>query len=213
MLAFLNDEEIMDILAQDALDKGVVIMQPFWADGFRHFVNNKKEVKSPEDMQGLKLRTPAYEGLIAATEAFGAAAVSMPFGEAFSAVASGTVDGMEGNSWSLIANDIPSVCKYLTRDSHMYSSCVLSINPSLYNDKLSDAQREALTKAAAEAGMWQTDLIKNNEEAEFEELAELGMTVTEVDMDEWIEAAQPVYEQFAEDYDMDLVAKIQALAE
>lgn len=210
--AVVNDEEISEILATDALENGnVQLLMPFWADGFRHFVNAKHEVVVPSDMAGLKMRVPAWEALVAATEEFGAAALTMPFGEAYSGVSSGTVDGMEGTSWSLLANGLADVCDYLSLTGHVYSPSVLIINVDTYNDELSDEQVEAITLAAEEAGTWQTNLVKESEQTDLEELAASGMTVTEVDKSVWEEAAQPVYEMFADSYDQNLISLIQGL--
>ena len=210
--AVVNNEEICDILTTDALENGnVQLLMPFWADGFRHFVNAKHEVVSPSDMAGLKLRVPAWEALVAATEEFGAAALTMPFGEAYSGVSSGTVDGMEGTSWSLLANGLEDVCSYLTLTGHVYSPSVLIMNVDAYNNRLSDEQVEALTQAAAEAGAWETNLVEESEQSDLEELAAAGMTITEVDKSAWEEAAQPVYEMFANTYDQNLISLIQGL--
>ena len=210
--AVVNNEEICDILTTDALENGnVQLLMPFWADGFRHFANAKDEVVSPSDMAGLKLRVPAWEALVAATEEFGAAALTMPFGEAYSGVSSGTVDGMEGTSWSLLANGLEDVCSYLTLTGHVYSPSVLIMNVDAYNNRLSDEQVEALTQAAAEAGAWETNLVEESEQSDLEELAAAGMTITEVDKSAWEEAAQPVYEMFADTYDQNLISLIQGL--
>ena len=210
--AVVNNEEICDILTTDALENGnVQLLMPFWADGFRHFVNAKHEVVSPSDMAGLKLRVPAWGALVAATEEFGAAALTMPFGEAYSGVSSGTVDGMEGTSWSLLANGLEDVCSYLTLTGHVYSPSVLIMNVDAYNNRLSDEQVEALTQAAAEAGAWETNLVEESEQSDLEELAAAGMTITEVDKSAWEEAAQPVYEMFADTYDQNLISLIQGL--
>ena len=210
--AVVADEEIIEILTSDALTNGnVQLLMPFWADGFRHYVNAKHEVTTPADMEGLTLRVPAWEALVAATEEFGAAALTMPFGEAYSGVSSGTVDGMEGTSWSILANGIQDVCDYMTLDGHVYSPSVLIMNVDTYNNTLSDEQVEAVTKAAAEAGAWETNLVKESEQSDLAALEEAGMTITEVDKAVWEEAAQPVYEMFKDTYDQDLIAKIQAL--
>lgn len=210
--AVVNNEEICDILTTDALENGnVQLLMPFWADGFRHFVNAKHEVVSPSDMAGLKLRVPAWEALVAATEEFGAAALTMPFGEAYSGVSSGTVDGMEGTSWSLLANGLEDVCDYMTLTGHVYSPSVLIMNVDAYNNRLSDEQVEALTQAAAEAGAWETNLVEKSEQSDLKELAAAGMTITEVDKSAWEEAAQPVYEMFADTYDQNLISLIQGL--
>ena len=135
----------------------------------------------------------------------------MPFGEAYAGVSSGTVDGMEGTSWSILANGINEVCDYMTLDGHVYSPSVLIMNVNDYTEKLTPEQVEAVTKAAAEAGQWETNLVRDSEQEDLKKLAELGMTVTEVDKSLWIEAAQPVYEKFASSYDQNLIALIAAL--
>ncbi len=207
--AVVSDEEICSILTKDAQNNGNVhLMMPFWADGFRHFVNAKHEVAVPDDMNGLKLRVPSWEALVAATEEFGAAPVTMPFGEAYSGVSSGTVDGMEGTSWSILANGIDEICGYMTLDGHVYSPSVLIMNVDKYDSVLSDAQKEAVDRAAEEAGTWETNLVRDAEQEDLAALKEAGMTITEVDKSAWVEAAQPVYEKFADTYDQDLIARI-----
>lgn len=210
--AVTANEEIRNILTTDALENGNVrLLMPFWADGFRHFVNSKHEVATPDELSGLKLRVPAWEALVAATEEFGAAALTMPFGEAYSAVSSGTCDGMEGTSWSILANGISDICDYMTLDGHVYSPAVLVMNIKDYDETLSENQVAAVEKAAAEAGAWQTNLVEESEKSDLEALKAAGMTITEVDKAVWSEAAQPVYERFADVYDQDLIALISSL--
>ena len=118
---------------------------------------------------------------------------------------------MEGNPWTILSNGLYEICDYMTLDGHVYTSAVLIINVDKYNNVLSDAQREAVVKAAREAGLWETDQVRGSEDSDLATLREKGMTVTEVDPNEWSEAAQPVYEKFAEKFDQDLIARIQAL--
>lgn len=210
--AVVTNDEICDILTTDALENGNVrLLMPFWADGFRHYVNNIREVATPDDLAGLKLRVPAWEALIAATEEFGATPLTMPFTEAYTGVSSGTVDGMEGVSWSVVANGLQEVCKYMTLDGHVYSPSVLIMNTNLYDNKLSEEQLAAVVKAAEEAGTWQTNLVKDSEQSDLQTLRDAGMVVTEVDKDLWVEAAQPVYDKYKDVYDQDLIALITAL--
>ena len=85
------------------------------------------------------------------------------------------------------------------------------INIDKYNNVLSKDQQDALVKAATEAGTWETNLVRDSEQSDLETLRADGMTITEVDKSEWVEAAQPVYDKFADTYDQNLISLIKAL--
>lgn len=205
------DSDVPDVLVKDAYENaGSVVMKPFLVDGFRIFFNNTKEIKLPSDLAGMKFRTPGWPILIETMKLFGANPVSMDFGEVYLAISSGTVDGAETLANTLLAGKFDEVAKYVSKDFHQYSPTYLNVAPSVYED-LNPAEKAVFDRAAKEGIEYSIDWNIENDAGFYAEMAKRGMTVTEVDLDAWAKAAAPVYEQFRDEIDQDLLKKIQAL--
>jgi len=121
-----------------------------WAEnGFRHMTNSKRDVKGPEDLKGLKMRTMENPIHIAAYKGFGIVPTPMAFPEVFTALQQGTVDGQENPLSVIMAAKFDQVQKYLTLTAHVYSPAVWLMNKAAF-DKLSPADQQAFIEAAKE---------------------------------------------------------------
>ena len=93
-----------------------------WAEnGFRHMTNSKRDVKLPEDLKGLKMRTMENPVHIAAYKGFGIITTPMAFPEVFTALQQGTVDGQENPLSVIISAKFDQVQKHLSLTGHVYS--------------------------------------------------------------------------------------------
>ncbi len=182
----------------------------FWESGIRNLTNDGGEIKSPEDLQGLKIRTLENEIQLDLWEALGASPTPMSFDELFSSLQQGVVDGQE-NPYSVIAAaQFHEVQTYITETEHL-----IGVNPFIVNkdwfDGLTEDQQTAIKEAEEEARQYQRD-EKAIEDAAFkEELVENGMEVTELSEDErqvWVDAAQDVIESHKQEIGPDLVEQL-----
>lgn len=200
--------EVGDYLSKELEKKDIKILS-FWESGFRHYVNNKRPVKAPEDLKGLKLRVPDWQVLTASTKALGANCVPMPFGEVYLACQQGVVDGQEGPVFAIKSAKMYEVQKYMVLDGHTYTPMVLAINPNVFKS-LTAEQQKAVLEAAKEAGIYEKKLIRDKEVEELKFLETEGKMVIERNPDnaKWREATKSVYEQFGDKIGKDLIQKI-----
>ena len=168
-----------------------------WAEnGFRHMTNSKRDVKAPEDLKGLKMRTMENPVHIAAYKGFGIVTTPMAFPEVFTALQQGTVDGQENPLSVIMAAKFDQVQKYLTLTGHVYSPCVFLMNKAAY-DKLSAADKQAFLDAAKEAVKANRARVDEDDAKGVAELRAKGMQVVDhPDKAKFQLALAPVYAEF-----------------
>lgn len=200
--------EVGDYLNAELEKKGIKVLS-YWESGFRHYVNNKRPLKAPEDLKGLKMRVPNWPVLTAATQAMGANSVPMPFSEIYLACQQGVVDGQEGPVFAIKSGKMYEVQKYMVLDGHTYTPMVLVINPNIFKS-LTPEQQKAVLEAAKEAGQYEKKLIRDKEVEELAFLEKEGKMQIERHPDnaKWREATKSVYDQFGDKIGKDLIQKI-----
>ena len=114
------------------LDKAGLVFLSNWEWGFRNLTNSKHPVKNPEDVKGLKIRTPPELPTQAAMEALGATVATINFNELAMALKQGTVDGQENPIAVIYSNKIYETQKYLTMTGHNYNSMVHVISKKVW---------------------------------------------------------------------------------
>ena len=188
----------------------------YYALGFyiappRHYFFRDAEVTSIDDMSGLSVRVPAGP-LADATEAFGASATTIEFGELYSALETGVVDAAEQPVKGYYTQGFYEVAPYFTYSNHQVDPTVVLINRDLWESLDSDDQ-EAFRVAFEESAEHYRALEAEERVAFEEELAEQhGVRFFDVDNpDEWSDAAAHLYDQFPA-Y-AELIERIQAAAQ
>ncbi|MBO8164167.1 MAG: TRAP transporter substrate-binding protein [Brevibacillus sp.] len=184
-----------------------------WENGFKNFTNNKHPLKRPEDFAGLKFRTQAGKVLEAQFKALGAGAATIPFGETYTALQQGTVDGQENTFNNIDTQKYAEVQKYLTVSQHGRLDYVVLVNKSFW-DGLPDDIRTALSEAMQEATEYERQLAVELDQQSFENLKNAGMEVTELteeDREAFRKAFEPVYEEFAEVIGREYIDGVKAL--
>lgn len=183
----------------------------FYDSGSRSFYNARKPIKSIGDLKGMKLRVIQSDVFVAMVNALGANAVPMPYGEVYSAIQTGVIDGAENNWPSYESSKHYEVAKYYTLDQHLIVPEVLVMSKASW-DRLS-AEDQAIVKAAAKESVAKMRALWAEREAASEKtVREAGSeVVAEIDKQPFIDAMKPVYEQFVKsDKLKDLVSRIQA---
>ena len=117
------------------------------ANGFRQFFTNKRQIKSPEDLKGMRFRVPENKGLFAYFKAMGAQPVAVPWMEVYTAMQTGVVDGYEVELNSMVDLRQYETFKYATLSRHAYDTCLHLMNPAFF-DSLSDAHKKIVINAA-----------------------------------------------------------------
>jgi len=200
------DGEIGQNLLMKFNDIGIVGLA-FCENGFRHLTNSKRPVENVEDIKGLKIRTMENEVHQAAFKELGADPTPMAWGEVYTALQQGTIDGQE-NPVPIIYNmKIYEVQKYLALTGHFYSPALLLMSQKSFN-KLTPEQQEIFKNAAVEAAAYEREQIKVQEDEQLSKLEELGMVITRPDKNALREATKGVYDKYKDRFGKDMIQKI-----
>lgn len=182
-----------------------------WAEnGFRHVTNSERPIETPEDFQGLKLRTMENEVHIAAFRALGASPTPMSWTEVLTSLQQGTIDGQENPIPIITANNMWEIQDYATLTRHAYSPAAVVMS-EIHWSGLSDKEKSWFREAARAAAEASRQTVARNEQAGIDEMKANGMTVVEsINQQAFEEAVQPVYDTYAERYAPELIERIRA---
>lgn len=167
----------------------------FGEAGFRHITNKVRPITKPEDLQGLKIRTPSAKLRIAAFNALGAAATPIPYSELYSALQQGVVDGQENPLTTIKEQSLWEVQKYVSLTYHVFTPAYLIVNETWWSG-LSEDHRRLLAEAAQEAAANQRSLLAGQEQSLRDEIVEKGMEINEPDVAPFVEKTRVVWEEF-----------------
>jgi tripartite ATP-independent transporter DctP family solute receptor len=166
-------------LGDKSAEKGLVVLG-YWDNGIRHMTNGKRPITRVEDMKGLKMRTPPDTVLVDIMQSLGAEAQQIKFAELYVALQQGVVDGQENPLMNIHASKLYEVQKHLALTSHMFQMTPFLMSKRSW-DRLSEADRKAVTEAATEATAVQRRLSQESEDKLLAELKAKGMQVSTVD--------------------------------
>jgi tripartite ATP-independent transporter DctP family solute receptor len=178
------------------LDKAGLVFLSNWEWGFRNLTNSKRPVNVPEDVKGLKVRTPPELPTQAAMEALGAVVATINFNELQMALKQGVVDGQENPIAVIHSNKIYETQKYLAMTGHNYNSMVHVISKKVW-DKLTAAQKKIVQEESKKAGNWMRKTCRDAEAKQISELKGFGMEVTYPDKKEFKKLMKPAYDRMA----------------
>lgn len=194
----LNGEIGQELL--DTLEGSNLVGLAFYDSGERSIYNTKRPLESPEDMKGLKIRVQNSALSIEIIEALGASATPMEYGEVFSALQTGVIDGAENNFPSYYTSNHYNVASYFTVNGYSGTPELLMASQDLW-DTLSDADKESFREAARESIAVQREAWAELTEKAREAVVEGGSELVEInDIEEWRDAVQPLYEKYDDLY-------------
>ena len=183
----------------DGLEKANIKGLAFFENGFRNFTNSKRSLLKPQDFKGLKFRTMENPVHLASVRQLGAQAVPMSWGEVYTSLQTGVIDGQENPVAIVYAFKLSEVQKYLSLSGHFYSPAPLSMSLKKFKG-LKPAYQKVIMDAALKAAAFERKLIRDNEAKQLAALKEQGMVVSEVDKAVFINAMAPVYDEFGKKY-------------
>ncbi|HVN96716.1 MAG TPA: TRAP transporter substrate-binding protein [Syntrophorhabdaceae bacterium] len=176
------------------LDKAGLVFLSNWEWGFRNLTNSKHPVKNPEDVKGLKIRTPPELPTQAAMEALGAIVATINFNELQMALKQGTIDGQENPIAVIYSNKIYETQKYLTMTGHNYNTMVHVISKKVW-DKLTPAEQRIIKEESKKAGDWMRKSVRDAEADQIKQLEKFGMEVTYPDKAKFKALMKPAYDR------------------
>jgi tripartite ATP-independent transporter DctP family solute receptor len=167
-------------------------------NGFRHITNNTRPINKPEDLKGIKLRTPNGEWRVKMFREYGANPTPMAFSDVFTALQTGVMDGQENPYAQIASAKFQEVQEYLSITGHVYTPAYILASQKHFGNHseemqamLSDCADETQTFTYEKAAEMETELL--------EVIREAGVEVNEADKDAFIEASKPIYDAFAKD--------------
>ncbi len=181
----------------------------YYDSGSRNFYG-KQPFLSPADLEGVKIRVMNDPVAMDMVSALGGAPTPVSWGELYTALQQGVVDGAENNPPSFVASRHFEVCKYFVFDHHSRIPDMLVISSQTWSE-LSAQEREWLMQAAQESSVFQRDAWAAAVEESLAVMRAEGVEIHEVDMAPFMAATEPVREKYAEGKIKDLMNRIQAV--
>ncbi|WP_071796492.1 TRAP transporter substrate-binding protein [Natronohydrobacter thiooxidans] len=195
MHAVMDGEIGQEILAE--FEKHNLVGLAFYDAGARSLYNRLRPIESLEDMAGMRIRVIQSDVFVDMISALGANATPMPYGEVYSSIQTGVIDGAENNWPSYESSGHYEVAGYYTLTEHLIVPEVLVMSKQRW-DSLSAEDQAIIREAAQESVAHQRDLWKAREAASEEHIRAAGATINEVDKSAFQQAMAPVYARHAE---------------
>jgi tripartite ATP-independent transporter DctP family solute receptor len=175
--------------------------------GFRHITDNKKAIKSADDLRGLKIRTMENPVHLAAFRALGAQPTPMAWTEVMTALQQGTIDGQENPISIIVSTKLWQTQKYMTLSRHVFTPIAFTMSGAFFT-KLSPSDQDIVRKAAINGRTTNRQYIDQVEKSGLDEIRKNGMQITtEIDTADFQKKLEPDYKQYGEKF-ADLITSI-----
>lgn len=195
----LMDGEVGEKLSELMLGKGIRNLA--WAhNDFRIISNNKNEIKSPNDLSGVKMRVPESKILADWFQKQGSLATPMPFPDIYTALQQGVVDGQDNGPILTFAAKFFEHQDYLIVSNHQYSPVGFFISEKLW-ETLPENVQDLLATTALDAAQIEREAIRNMNEHAINSMEEAGVNVyypEDEDLDKFKETTDPFIEEIRE---------------
>ena len=205
------DGPAMEWLAPLAEKQGFILLRN-WEYGFRNVTNTVRPINTPDDVKGLKLRTPPELQIQASMEALGAMVQAIAFPELYLALSQKVVDGEENPIAVIYFNKFYEVQKHLAITRHIYNNMIHTVSAVAWK-KLDPGQQTIFREESAAAGDLMRKLIGDQEADQIKKIEAAGMQVTRPDLAPFRALMEPAYERIAAYAGADNVKKFRDMAE
>ncbi|SDN64181.1 TRAP transporter substrate-binding protein [Bacillus sp. OK048] len=194
---FLNSDKGKELLK--GLEASKLLGLAYYDSGSRNFYTNKP-VKSVEDLKGHKIRVQQSQINIDLIDALGGSATPMPYGEVFSSLQTGVIDGAENNLPSYVSANHYQAAKNIILDGHQRVPEVVMVSKVIW-DKLSDKDQKIIQEAATESVATEREEWTKMEKDSEAKMKEAGVTIVKVDdVKPWQDKVKPVIDKYRADY-------------
>jgi len=206
MLPFIFDDSMhvyrtldgpaMQWLAPLAEKQGFILLRN-WEYGFRNLTNSVRPINAPDDVSGLKIRTPPELQIQASMEALGAVVQAIAFPELYLALSQKVVDGEENPVAVIYFNKFYEVQKHLAITRHVYNNMIHTVGVNSWK-KLTPEQQAIFREESVVAGDLMRKLIGDDETDQIKKLAAAGVQVTRPDLVPFRAKMEPAYKRIAD---------------
>ncbi len=183
----------------------------YYDAGSRSFYTKEKQINSPEDLTGMKIRVMESATAMTMVKKLGGSPTPISYGELYTALQQGVVDGAENNPPSFYLSGQYEVCKYYSLDEHTAIPDVLIIGTELWNT-LSEQEQEWLQEAVDASVVYQRKLWEQSENEALEAVKKAGVEVVYPDKTKFTEKVKSMFDEYKDDKKVhELIQKIQAI--
>lgn len=172
----------------------------YWENGFRHLTNSRRPVNKLEDIAGLKIRVIPNPVYIETFKALGANPLPLPYTELYGALETKSVDAQENGLGLIESGKFYEVQKSLTLSAHSYTPYIVLASKKWF-DKLSEADRDVVRKAAVDAGTYQRQINREETRKLVDQMKKHGLQLVDLpaaEANRMREKVKPVHEKFTE---------------
>lgn len=198
---FRDQDHYWQVFGGEVGREMLLLGEPYWIRGltyydagFRSFYTREKPIRSPGDLSGLKIRVMRSNIAIQSINALGGNATPLAYGDLYTALQQGVVDGAENNPPNFYQSKHFEVCRFLNIDEHSAPPDVLMISTHAWND-LSDQEQEWLTQAVEESVIHQRELWDQATSDALKAIQEAGVEIVWPDKSPFRDAVDDVYEE------------------
>lgn len=196
----MDNREIMDELYESTSESGFMGLT-YYDSGVRSLYTKNKPIMHPDDLKGLKIRVMQSPTAIRMIELLGGAATPMSFGEVYTGLQQGVIDGAESNETALTTNKHGEVAKDFSYNEHTIVPDLTIMNSKLYSS-LSDDHKDIIKEAALESTEFHKVIWNESIETAKKEAQAMGVNFHYPDKKPFQEAVMPLHEEFKQDPDV-----------
>lgn len=183
-------QEVLDVFSNYGM-----ISFGYLEAGSRSFYTVKKPVRSLEDLKGQKIRVQKAKITIDMANLVGAVATPMNYGEVYSALQTGVIDGAENDFVSYYTSGHYEVARHYTMDGHLSPPALIIMSQKAW-DSLNDSQKKAVREAADEATIFERKAMNEKQDEFRAKVEESGCVIYEVDTKPFQDAIAPIYDEY-----------------
>lgn len=192
-VAQVMEGEIGEEIAERLLQHDLRVLG-YYEGGFRQITNNVRPIVTPEDLRGVKMRTPGSQLRIKIFNLYGANASPLPYAELYSALQTGVFDGQENPLVEVQASRFYEVQKYLSLSNHIYTVGFLLMSEQTFQSLPEDLQ-QILIEAGREAARATVAFGEQADQSVVDLAVSRGMEANEVDTEAFVTASRPIWDE------------------
>lgn len=203
------DGEVGTYFTAEAAKKGMTVLG-YWENGFRHVSNSKRPINVPDDLKGLKMRTPNSAVSLDTFRALGALPTPMGFGEIYSSLQLGVVDGQENPIAHILTQKWYEVQKFFSLTGHQHNVEPLVMSKIIFDGLKPEYQKLLLDEGKA-AALVSRKMVDDEEAGQLKELEKVIKVNKVPSLQPFATAATPVYDSAKKKYGAAIIEKIQGI--
>lgn len=204
---FDDTEDFYEVMDSDEMrsfflstEKDGFVTLTYYTSGARSFYTKDRPIRKPEDLKGLKIRVQDMKSQTDMLKALGGIPVAMSYGDVFTSLQTGIIDGTENNETALTIGKHGEICKVYSTDQHAMIPDVMVMSAKIW-DTISDADKQIILQAAYESTDHHKEAWDQAIDKSIAEATEMGVTfVDDVDKDAFRAATSAMVEDYCDQY-------------